>query len=682
MWQHSAQTPRCIFHQISLSAFSTRTRGNKTIQKKQDSMEASRKINSNIMSCGKKGDWVEIVEIHHRDRADFNAVNYSTAMNQLSKIKTVRRQHPRLESLVEGIAIHLQERPLEWPIRNKVMTLHAIAKMRLDFPVAVEATNSILQDAVVIVECGNPQDIANAAWAVATMRIESPQLFDAIDKDPACVIADGNAQGIANTAWAFATLGIQCPNLFKAIDKDPACVIAGGNAQDIANTSWAFASLKSDGVAFFRAVDGAASHLVKSGIAQAIANTAWAVATMRIETPQLFDAIDKDPACVIADGTAQTIANTAWAFATLGIECPNLFKAIDKDPACVIADGTAQAIANTAWAFATLKADGTTFFLAVDESAIRLVKQGTTQNIANTAWAFASQGMQAPSLCLQIEEHAASIVSRGDSQHISNIIWSLATLGVVCPQFCRAVDQDASRLIKNGDSQSVSNTLWAMSTLGFDAPSLVEVIRDRLPENHVRLCSNQNLLNICFALAISDSFAGHTDTFTMLWKQANERDWNELSYMDRNQLVQSYLIASCVYRLKLSPPKWASTPLTATVHKSKAQAELSKILEEIDFHHDTETSPFGSNNEFNFWSIDCACRDRKIAIEFDGPAHFLRLPGSHEPGDIENGPTKAKRRFLQSLGWKVINISYVEWRQAGTREGKRKLLAKRLKSVL
>ena len=571
MWQHSAQTPRCIFHQISLSAFSTRTREKKKIQKKQDSLEASRKINSNIMSCGKKGDWVEIVEIHHRDRADFNAVNYSTAMNQLSKIKTVRRQHPRLESLVEGIAIHLLERPLEWTIRSKVMTLHAIAKMRLDFQVAVEATNSILQDAVVIVECGNPQNIAN---------------------------------------------------------------------------------------------------------------TAWAVATMRIETPQLFDAIDKDPACVIADGTAQTIANTAWAFATLGIECPNLFKAIDKDPACVIADGTAQAIANTAWAFATLKADGTTFFLAVDESAIRLVKQGTTQNIANTAWAFASQGMQAPSLCLQIEEHAASIVSRGDSQHISNIIWSLATLGVVCPQFCRAVDQDASRLIQNGDSQSVSNTLWAMSTLGFDAPSLVEVIRDRLPENHVRLCSNQDLLNICYALAISDSFAGHTDTFTMLWKQANERDWNELSYMDRNQLVQSYLIASCVYRLKLSPPKWASTPLTATVHKSKAQAELSKILEEIDFHHDTETSPFGSNNEFNFWSIDCACRDRKIAIEFDGPSHFLRLPGSHEPGDIESGPTKAKRRFLQSLGWKVINISYVEWRQAGTREGKRKLLAKRLKSVL
>ncbi len=109
---------------------------------------------------------------------------------------------------------------------------------------------------------------------------------------------------------------------------------------------------------------------------------------------------------------------------------------------------------------------------------------------------------------------------------------------------------------------------------------------------------------------------------------------------------------------------------------------MSKILEEIEFHHDTETSPFGSNNEFNFWSIDCACRDRKIAIEFDGPFHFLRLPGSHEPGDIENGPTKAKRHFLQSLGWKVINISYLEWRKAGTREGKRKLLANRLKLVL
>jgi hypothetical protein len=37
---------------------------------------------------------------------------------------------------------------------------------------------------------------------------------------------------------------------------------------------------------------------------------------------------------------------------------------------------------------------------------------------------------------------------------------------------------------------------------------------------------------------------------------------------------------------------------------------------------------------------------------------------------------------LTRLGWKVINASHLEWAQARTREGKRKLLSKRLKSVL
>jgi hypothetical protein len=99
---------------------------------------------------------MEILQIHQRHGGDFNPGNYSIALNQLSKIKTVRRQHPRLESFVEGVSFHLQGRPLEWTIRNKVMTLHAIAKLRLDFPAAGEAINSILQDAVVIVERGNP----------------------------------------------------------------------------------------------------------------------------------------------------------------------------------------------------------------------------------------------------------------------------------------------------------------------------------------------------------------------------------------------------------------------------------------------------------------------------------------------------------------------------------------------
>jgi hypothetical protein len=58
-------------------------------------------------------------------------------------------------------------------------------------------------------------------------------------------------------------------------------------------------------------------------------------------------------------------------------------------------------------------------------------------------------------------------------------------------------------------------------------------------------------------------------------------------------------------------------------------------------------------------AIDMACRKQMIGIEFDVPSHFLREVGAGEVLRIENGATKAKRRFLERLGWKVVNIQYI-----------------------
>ena len=610
--------------------------------------DAARKINNNITDCGKKGDWMKILEIHQRDGGDFNAINYSTAMNQLAKSKNVRRQHPQMESFMEGVTRHLHDQPMEWTVRSKVTVLHSIAKMGLDFPAAREAMHLILQDAVMIVEDRSPISVSLTAWSVATMNVDCPELFAAIDRHASHLVKHGNSQTMANTVWACAKLQTPCP-------------------------------------AFFRAVDEQAERLVQDGHVQAISITIWAFATLRFDCPRLVRAVGERADDMVEDGSSQNIANTAWAFATMGIESPRLFHAIDQHPACVISNGAdAQAIANTAWAFATLNLEGYNFFRAVDdECASCLVQQGTVQHLAMTLWAFASLRTRALSICGQTEEHAVSIVSRGNPQNISNIIWSFATLGVACPTLCHAIDEDANRLIQNGNSQSVANTLSAMSMLGVDAPRLFEAIRNPSVENHFERCNDQELVNICYAFAISESFPKHTDTFTKLWTKAIEIDLDRLPNQGRVQLLQTYLIASYTHGLTLSPPKWSSSPLLVDVNGSQAQEEMSEILEVMGFDHEKEVSPFLSTNQgaLEFWHIDCACRERRIAIEFDGPSHYLRLAGSRRVADIENGPTKAKRRFLKSLGWTVLNVSYFEWADAATREGKQALLKTRLESI-
>ena len=58
------------------------------------------------------------------------------------------------------------------------------------------------------------------------------------------------------------------------------------------------------------------------------------------------------------------------------------------------------------------------------------------------------------------------------------------------------------------------------------------------------------------------------------------------------------------------------------------------------------------------YSLDLALPSSRVAVEVDGPSHFL-LPdgrGVRKP----NGPTLLKRRLLAAAGWRVISVPFYE----------------------
>ena len=63
-------------------------------------------------------------------------------------------------------------------------------------------------------------------------------------------------------------------------------------------------------------------------------------------------------------------------------------------------------------------------------------------------------------------------------------------------------------------------------------------------------------------------------------------------------------------------------------------------------------------------SLDLALPSSRIAIEVDGPSHFL-LPDGRGVRK-SNGPTLLKRRLLAAAGWKVISVPFYEWNRFAT----------------
>ena len=51
----------------------------------------------------------------------------------------------------------------------------------------------------------NPQEVANTAWAFATVNYRDEKLFAALARASKRRLGDFNPQEVASTAWAFAT---------------------------------------------------------------------------------------------------------------------------------------------------------------------------------------------------------------------------------------------------------------------------------------------------------------------------------------------------------------------------------------------------------------------------------------------------------------------------------------------
>jgi hypothetical protein len=265
--------------------------------------------------------------------------------------------------------------------------------------------------------------------------------------------------------------------------------------------------------------------------------------------------------------------------------------------------------------------------------------------VANTAWAFATLGVQAPALFDAVDKHGDWLVTEGTPQAVANTVWAFATLGVKASSLFDAVDNRSDWLVKKGNPQNVANTVWAAAVLGL-------------------LGKNANLVRLCWNSAMALDLSKFT-----------AKNLTQLHEVERcvqiegsDELQQSLLPMPQELRDAVDKAV-ASNELVSSRH----HLEASKALTTIGFAHENEVSPFedGSEGDGGFMAIDMACRDRMLAIEFNGPSHY------NSDGGL-NGKTMMKKRLLEKLGWKLHMIPWWEWRDLKGEGQKAEYLSRKL----
>ena len=76
------------------------------------------------------------------------------------------------------------------------------------------------------------------------------------------------------------------------------------------------------------------------------------------------------------------------------------------------------------------------------------------------------------------------------------------------------------------------------------------------------------------------------------------------------------------------------------------------------------------------FSLDLAQPESKLAVEVDGPSHYLKDMSSGEA--LVNGATRFKTRLLRSFGWTVAHISFLDWGDNMPESERRQLVAAKL----
>ena len=328
------------------------------------------------------------------------------------------------------------------------------------------------------------------------------------------------------------------------------------------------------------------------------------------------------------------------------------------------------------------------------------------QEVANAILAFATLGLM-PGAEIRAALEAAVVRVAPDPdvkpQAMSNVIWAFATLGWEPGAEMRAALEAAVvRMGPDMKPQETANVAWSYATLGLmpgaEARAALEAAVVRVgPAMTAQAVSTKiwSVLSLAATRAVPLPAC-----YPSLWQAAfgfEERSFNrvEISMLFHAHLIHTELVGG-VPRGEVTFPPWIMHQAREAwmysarddVTVSRSVKEIASILGDLGIRNEVERL-----TDDSYFSVDVYLPDDDVALEFDGPSHFIQICDGGEgaaPGGVGDASRASTRKtmrtelrdmFLARRHLVVLPVPYFEFAELKGRTVKTEYVAEKLRAA-
>eukprot|EP00820_Chromera_velia_P011269 Cvel_22452.t2-p1 / transcript=Cvel_22452.t2 / gene=Cvel_22452 / organism=Chromera_velia_CCMP2878 / gene_product=hypothetical protein / transcript_product=hypothetical protein / location=Cvel_scaffold2207:13491-15314(-) / protein_length=608 / sequence_SO=supercontig / SO=protein_coding / is_pseudo=false len=600
-----------------------------------------------------------------------NVVNMSTILSRLRLwMKDTGGQRdfvhrPEFQALLEALCEQIRRGMAPGP-RQLCNTLHNLAVLGL------------LRDRRVS-ECGSGR-VSSLHETVHRLCAEIVKLSEWIGRE-------GISTHLAMSVWACATMRLPAPPLFDAVVSQRDRLAREGGSQDHSLTLWAFATAGVRAVSLFQSIDAHCDRTVREGIGQHIANSVWSFAVLRINCPGFARRLEETAESFVKRAAPNDLAITAWAMAVLGERTPRLLAAVLGEGRRIVSTGAPKNIATTTWAFSEALVDAGEFCALVDSHASRIVREGKVIDLVTLLTAFAHLGIRAPGLLEALSAYGGKrLLSEGcAAQEFANTLWAVAVLG----DWGRV----ESGVLEELDSRLVSLLLATERGGGASVPvSLSPSSSPLLQESQL---SQWHSFRLAAALEAPHLKLRHPPEELCRHRPHSLSQSEGLCEHGREQKFCKECggAATAIESGTAGVRGQAETGIESTSRSpsiaasSYTHGDVSRSLLRLGWQHQVEIPVVSHTHSHQLgWQcdtklyLDCACPETRVAIEVQGPSHFLRdLEGRLTRR--QTGRTLFKNRMTRKLGWRLVEIDLRDWGRHRSEDARFAFLLEKLRSV-